>query len=64
MEWGLGVVWNSNFEGMKCQTTFYRNEILVVCNITSVDTGLGHPVVLYYKIHNVCSYSQTQLLYL
>ena len=25
------------------------------------DTGSGHPVVLYYKIHNICSYSQTQL---
>ena len=24
-------------------------------------TGWGHPVVLCYKIHNICSYSQTQL---
>ena len=24
-------------------------------------TGSGHSVVLYYKIHNICSYSQTQL---
>ena len=27
----------------------------------AVDTGWGHPVVLYYKIHNICSYSQTRL---
>ena len=24
-------------------------------------TGWGHSIVLYYKIHNICSYSQTQL---
>ena len=25
------------------------------------DTGWGYPFVLYYKIHNICCYSQTQL---
>ena len=25
------------------------------------NTGWGHPIVLHYKIHNICSYSQTQL---
>ena len=25
------------------------------------DTSWGHPIVLCYKIHNICSYSQTQL---
>ena len=29
--------------------------------IVLADFGWGHPVVLYYKIHNICSYSQTQL---
>ena len=24
-------------------------------------TGWGHNIVLYYKIHSICNYSQTQL---
>ena len=38
----------------------YRGTWYKSCMTRCFNTGWGHPDVLYYKIHNICSYSQSQ----
>ena len=51
---------------VEVKTEYKHNALAFYANqkqedIKNSHTGSEHPVVLYYKIHNICSYSQTQL---
>ena len=42
--------------------SYFRHHICTfIIQRQYIDTDWGHPVALYYKIHNICSYGQTQL---
>ena len=61
-----GLLWLFNAKLIVGLTVHVFYASILICktgfnNLHNIDTGWGHPVELYYKIHNICSYSQTQL---